>query len=140
MDRLGIGYLAEKRYTELSGGQRQMVIIARALTQQPELLIMDEPTTSLDFGNQYLVLAQMLDLAREGISVLMVTHNPDHAIFCADRIVAMRNGRIISMGNTQDVIDEPTMRRIYNMPIIVRDVSIDRFSSTTICIPVPDVV
>ncbi|MDR0490706.1 MAG: ABC transporter ATP-binding protein [Oscillospiraceae bacterium] len=140
MDRLGIGTLAEKRYTELSGGQRQMIIIARALTQQPEILIMDEPTTSLDFGNQYIVLAQMLELAREGISVLMVTHDPDHAIYCADRIIAMKSGSILAAGDTRDVINEPVMRRIYNMTIKVRDVSIDRHSRATICIPVPDII
>ena len=139
MDRLGIGSLAEKRYTELSGGQRQMVIVARALAQQPEVLIMDEPTASLDFGNQYLVLAQMVSLSREGMSVLMVTHNPDHAIYCADRIIAMKDGRIISEGATTSVINEAVMRSIYNMTIKVRDVSIDLKTRTTICIPVPDV-
>ncbi|MCL1828429.1 MAG: ABC transporter ATP-binding protein [Oscillospiraceae bacterium] len=138
MDRLGISGLAEKRYTEISGGQRQMVIVARALAQQPEMLIMDEPTASLDFGNQYLVLAQVLSLAEEGMGVLMVTHNPDHAVYCADRIIAMKGGRILTVGKTRDVINEPVMRSIYNMNIKVRDVSLDRHTSATICIPLPD--
>jgi len=140
MDRLGIGAIAEKRYTEISGGQRQMVIVARALAQQPEILVMDEPTASLDFGNQYLVLAQMLSLAREGMGVLMVTHNPDHAIYCADRIIAMKGGRILTVGETHEVINEAVMRSIYNMTIKVRDVSIDSHTRATICIPVPDVI
>ena len=139
MDRLGIGILAEKRYTEISGGQRQMVIIARALAQQPEMLIMDEPTASLDFGNQYLVLAQMLSLSEEGMGVLMVTHNPDHAIYCADRIIAMKGGRILTVGKTCEVITETAMRSVYNMTVKVRDVSLDRHTSATVCIPVPDV-
>ena len=138
MSRLDIVDYAKKQYTQLSGGQRQMVIIARALTQQPDILIMDEPTASLDFGNQYLVLAQMLRLAREGMSILMVTHNPDHALFCADRIVAMQDGRIIEAGQARDVVNEATMKNIYNMDIKVRDVAISRDSSSTVCIPVPD--
>ncbi len=137
MDRLGIGEYANKRYTELSGGQRQMVIIARALTQQPDLLIMDEPTASLDFGNQYLVLEQMLSLAREGMSVLMVTHNPDHALYCADRIIAMQDGRIISLGESRAVVSEATMEDIYHMTIKVRDVALGPEADATVCIPVP---
>lgn len=138
MERLGISDYANKRYTELSGGQRQMVIIARALTQQPDILIMDEPTASLDFGNQYLVLEQMLSLAREGMSILMVTHNPDHALYCADRIIAMQDGNILSLGASRAVVNEPTMRSIYNMTIKVRDVSISTDAAATVCIPVPN--
>jgi iron complex transport system ATP-binding protein len=137
MDRLGISAYANKRYTELSGGQRQMVIIARALTQQPDILIMDEPTASLDFGNQYLVLEQMLSLAREGMSILMVTHNPDHALYCADRIIAMQDGNILSLGTSRNVVSEANMRDIYNMTIKVRDVSIGPDANATVCIPVP---
>ncbi|MEA4891341.1 MAG: ABC transporter ATP-binding protein [Peptococcaceae bacterium] len=138
MARLGIERYAEKRYTELSGGQRQMVIIARALTQQPDILIMDEPTASLDFGNQYVVLAQMLRLAKGGMSILMVTHNPDHALYCADRIMAMRGGRIVRLGESRSVVNEPTMQSIYNMTIKVRDVTISPGCDSTVCIPVPD--
>lgn len=140
MSRLGVLKYARKRYTELSGGQRQMVIIARALTQQPDILIMDEPTASLDFGNQYTVLAHMLSLARDGMSILMVTHNPDHALYCADRIIAMRDGKIISLGQSQDVMNEPTMQSIYDMVIKIRDVNISANSNATVCIPVPEIV
>ena len=137
MDRLGISAYADRCYTELSGGQRQMVMIARALTQQPNLLMMDEPTASLDFGNQYLVLEQMRQLAQEGMGVLMVTHNPDHALYCADRIIAMGEGRIISMGEASGVVTEPTMERLYGMEIKVRSVPLEPPRETTVCIPVP---
>lgn len=137
MERLGISAYADRCYTQLSGGQRQMVLIARALTQQPDLLIMDEPTASLDFGNQYLVLEQMRCLAREGMGVLMVTHNPDHALYCADRIIAMRGGRIVAMGDASDVVTEPTMQQLYGMEIKVRTVSLEAEREATICIPVP---
>ncbi|WP_283117929.1 ABC transporter ATP-binding protein [Anaerotruncus colihominis] len=138
MERLGIAHYANKSYTALSGGQRQMVVIARALAQQPDLLIMDEPTASLDFGNQYLVLAQVKKLAREGMGVLMVTHNPDHAFYCADRIIAMEDGKILSMGDAGKVINEAVMKAIYHMPVKVRSVSLGEGLDATICIPVPD--
>lgn len=138
MERLGIAHYANKSYTALSGGQRQMVVIARALAQQPDLLIMDEPTASLDFGNQYLVLAQVKKLAREGMGVLMVTHNPDHAFYCADRIIAMEDGKILSMGDAGKVINEAVMKAVYHMPVKVRSVSLGEGLDTTICIPVPD--
>ena len=115
-----------------------MVLIARALTQQPDLLIMDEPTASLDFGNQYLVLEQMRCLAREGMGVLMVTHNPDHAVYCADRIVAMEEGKILAMGQAERVIREQVMNHIYHMPIKVRRVPLEEGSTATVCIPVPE--
>ena len=138
MERLGIAHYANKSYTALSGGQRQMVVIARALAQQPDLLIMDEPTASLDFGNQYLVLAQVKKLAREGMGVLMVTHNPDHAFYCADRIIAMEDGKILSMGDAGKVINEAVMKAVYHMPVKVRSVSLGEGLDATICIPVPD--
>ena len=138
MERLGIAHYANKSYTALSGGQRQMVVIARALAQQPDLLIMDEPTASLDFGNQYLVLAQVKKLAREGMGVLMVTHNPDHAFYCADRIIAMEDGKILSMGDAGKVINEAVMKAVCHMPVKVRSVSLGEGLDATICIPVPD--
>lgn len=138
MERLGIAHYANKSYTALSGGQRQMVVIARALAQQPDLLIMDEPTASLDFGNQYLVLAQVKKLARAGMGVLMVTHNPDHAFYCADRIIAMEDGKILSMGDAGKVINEAVMKAVYHMPVKVRSVSLGEGLDATICIPVPD--
>ena len=138
MERLGIAHYANKSYTALSGVQRQMVVIARDLAQQPDLLIMDEPTASLDFGNQYLVLAQVKKLAREGMGVLMVTHNPDHAFYCADRIIAMEDGKILSMGDAGKVINEAVMKAVYHMPVKVRSVSLGEGLDATICIPVPD--
>lgn len=138
MERLGVLQYAHQSYTALSGGQRQMVVIARALAQQPDLLIMDEPTSSLDFGNQYLVLAQVKRLAREGMGVLMVTHNPDHAFYCADRIVAMAEGRVLTTGRAERVIREPVMNHIYHMPVKVRRVPLEGERATTVCIPVPE--
>ncbi len=134
---LGLSSMAERVYTHLSGGQRQLVIIARALAQQPALLIMDEPTSSLDYGNQYLVLEHVRNLAHKGMAVLMVTHDPAHAVFCADRIVAIKNGRIVNAGDVASVISEPVMTNIYNMDIKVRNVELNADEECVVCIPRP---
>ena len=138
MDSLGITKYASRNYTELSGGQRQLVIIARAMAQQPDLLIMDEPASSLDYGNQYIVLSSVLKLSRMGMAVLMVTHDPAHAVFCADRVVTMRNGRVLTSGTTDDVITEDNMKDMYNMDVKVRNVDLGAGVMHRVCIPVPN--
>ena len=135
MERMDIVDLANRPYTQLSGGQQQLVLIARALTQQPRLLIMDEPTASLDFGNQQLVLQQMRDLADAGMSVLMVTHDPDHALFCAHRVIVMEDGRVIEEGDPNKVLDTACLKRIYNTNVKVIDVDLDG-EMQRVCIPV----
>ena len=79
---LGIAHLKDKTYTNLSGGEQQMVIIARALVQEPDFLIMDEPTSNLDFSNQITILNQINKLKKEGIGIVMATHSPDPEFLC----------------------------------------------------------
>lgn len=135
LERMGIARFADRPYTQLSGGQQQLVLIARALTQEPDLLIMDEPTASLDFGNQQLVLKQMRNLAEEGTSVLMVTHDPDHALYCAHRCIVMEEGRILTEGDPNRVLDTELLERIYNTEVKVIDVDLDG-RTQRVCIPV----
>ena len=132
---LGIENLAEATYTDLSGGQRQLVLIARALTQEPELLIMDEPTASLDFGNQQLVLSRMKSLARAGMAVIMVTHDPDHALYCADRVVVMQEGSILLDGSPDEAITTETLQRIYQTHVQVLDVTLSDGRVKRTCVP-----
>lgn len=136
MEQLGIADYAYKNYTELSGGQRQMVIIARALAQQTKIMVMDEPTASLDFGNQYIVLEQMARLSKSGLSVLMVSHNPDHALYCCDKVIAMQKGRILGEGIPGDIIDSAMMQRIYKTRVEIAQVNIPGRGSTAVCVPV----
>ncbi len=126
METLGIEDLAHEVYTELSGGQQQLVLIARALAQQPDVLIMDEPTASLDFGNQQVVLSQMKNLVAGGMSVLMVTHDPNHAFYCADWVVAMQDGRVVQTGTPQEVVTTSMLERLYNAQVEVCRVRIDK--------------
>lgn len=135
MQQLNIEHLAEATYTELSGGQQQLVLIARALAQQPKLLVMDEPTASLDFGNQQQVLSRIRHLTENGTSVLMITHDPGHAFFCADKVVLMEKGQVIATGAPTDMINERSLERLYGNRVCVADVALPTGDSTKVCVP-----
>jgi iron complex transport system ATP-binding protein len=96
--RLGIAHLAQRIYTEISGGERQLALVARALAQEATILILDEPTASLDFGNQLRVLAEIDALKRQGLAILMSTHQPEQALRVADRVALLKAGRIVAQG------------------------------------------
>ena len=115
LDALGIAVLAPRVYTELSGGERQLVLVARALAQEPRLLVMDEPTASLDFGNQIKVLDQIAALAGRGIAVLMSTHHPDDARRVADRVVLLKGGRIVGEGTPDALLSVGELARLYDV-------------------------
>lgn len=134
MRRMGVLHLADRPYTALSGGQRQLVLIARALAQEPKLLIMDEPTASLDFGNQELVLSTMRALALGGMGVLMVTHDPDHALYCADKVIVMEEGRVTGIGTPTEMITEETLDRIYGIDTRVLDVEVAPGDRRRVCV------
>lgn len=116
LDKLGIGHLAQNPYTQLSGGERQLVLIARALAQEPEILIMDEPTANLDFGNQLAVLEHVRGLARGGgLGVLMTTHDPNHALVYGSKVAAMgRKGSFVA-GTPSQVVTPEYLRRTYGV-------------------------
>ena len=135
LELLGITHLAHKDYTGLSGGQQQLVLIARALTQESDILIMDEPTAALDFGNQQLVLSRMHMLSRMGKAVIMVTHDPDHALFCADKVVVMDEGAVLQEGTPDDCITTETLRHIYNAEAYVMDVEVPTGEIVRACVP-----
>lgn len=116
LERLGIGHLADKLYTQVSGGERQMVLIARALAQEPEVLVMDEPTASLDYGNQVKVLRQISHLVKEGISVIMTTHFPDHAFLCATK-VGLITRDWVRFGTPDEVVTEGSLKETYGVDV-----------------------
>lgn len=132
LDYLGVGHLAEKPYTDISGGERQLVMIASALTQEPELMILDEPTAHLDFGNQYRFVELVEKLRERDMGVLMTTHFPDHALILGSRTAVLSGGRIIAEGLAHEVINDASMRELYGIEVNVRQIE-DRI----ICIPGP---
>jgi len=123
LDSLGILDLAGARYTEISGGERQLVLIARALAQQAQWLILDEPAASLDLGNQIKVLRAVGELARSGLGVLMTTHVPDHAFLYASRVALMSEGRILAMDTPGMALTETTLRKAYGVDVRVVEIS-----------------
>ncbi len=117
LQRLGIEHLAGRPYTEISGGERQLVMIARALAQEPRYVILDEPTASLDFGNQGKVMSQIRRLAGEGLGVLFTTHDPNQALRYADRALLLRDGRALASGNAADLLTPERLAALYGVAI-----------------------
>ena len=119
LESLGISPLADRPVTEISAGERQLALVARALAQEPRLLVMDEPTASLDFGNQVRVLERIAALAGGGISILFSTHDPDHAFLAAQRALLLAEGRVLALGTPREVIRADTLERLYHVAVQV---------------------
>jgi len=119
LERLSILHLADRAYTEISGGERQLTLIARALAQGARTFIMDEPASGLDYGNQLRLLEQILALSREGYTFIKSTHSPEHALWIADRVVMMKDGRIVADGRCDDVVSEANLFNLYNTKVTV---------------------
>ncbi len=135
MDALQITNLQDRIYTELSGGERQLVLIARALAQQPKILIMDEPTSNLDFGNQVRVLRQINELARQGLTVVMTSHFPNHAYLCASKVALVRSSKTIQIGTSDEIITEENLRETYGIDVKITSVSDRNGHAVKACIP-----
>ncbi len=115
LETLGIAALAGRVYTHISGGERQLALVARALAQEPAILLLDEPTASLDFGNQIRVLEHLAHLRERGIAILMSTHQPEHALRCANRTALVGEGRLLALGPTADVATTANLARLYGV-------------------------
>ena len=117
LSELRIAHLADKSFTQISGGERQLALIARALAQESPLLIMDEPTASLDFGNQSLMLNEIRRLKASGRSVLFCTHDPDHALRCADRALLLHGGNVLALGSPREVVTAANLKTLYGVDV-----------------------
>jgi iron complex transport system ATP-binding protein len=119
LERLSIVHLADRPYTEISGGERQLAIIARALTQGARTFVMDEPATGLDYGNQLRLLEQIGKLSQEGYTFIKSTHSPEHALWIADRAIMIKDGNIIADGPCDAVVNDENLFRLYNARVNV---------------------
>lgn len=122
LDSLGILDLKDRAVSSLSGGERQLVIIARALAQQPKILLLDEPTAHLDLANQVRVLRLLRALAAQGLSVLLTTHDPNIALAVADYTVLMRRGHGCLAGPTRTLLTAENLSSVYGVPVAVLSV------------------
>jgi len=132
LERLRISSLRNRGYTQISGGERQLVLIARALVQQTRILILDEPTANLDFGNQIRVLTQIQSLAREGYTIIQSTHNPELTFMFSDWVLALHKGKVMANGVPSDVLTKDLIHKLYDVDIEVHSLYEDK---VRVCIP-----
>ena len=125
---LNVAHLYDKPYTDISGGERQLVLLAAALVQEPEVLVLDEPTAHLDFGNQFRFLRLVRSLRDQGIGIIMTTHFPDHALDVGGTTAVLQKGRLAAWGPSDDVIDGELLSTVYGL-----DVEVGRLGGRKFC-------
>ncbi len=131
LKKFGIHHLKDKPYTSLSGGEQQLVFFARVISQEPRILILDEPTSHLDFGNQLKTLDIISKLAADGISIVMTSHFPDHAFMSSNKVALMKDRRFLGIDSPENIITQKNMEEVYGIHVKIMDVSPVR----KICIP-----
>jgi len=135
IERMRLAHLADSVYTRISGGERQLALIARALAQDARIIVMDEPTANLDFGNQVRVMEHIQALARTGMGVLLSTHDPDQAFVCADRVAMLHEGKLARTGAPAQAITAERLRELYGVDVEVTQVETASGARRTACIP-----
>lgn len=131
LEMLGIQHLATRAFLRISGGERQLVLIARAIAQKAKVIIMDEPTANLDYGNQIRVLGKVKELAQSGYTIIQSTHSPDHAFWFANRVLALKDGRVAALGPPAQVLTPQLISSLYNV-----EVQVEAMGSSFGCVPV----
>ena len=116
LEQIGMAEFARKSYLELSGGQRQLVLIARALCQECAALVMDEPVTGLDYGNQFRLLELIGELADSGPAIVLTTHHPEQAVYLGGRAVLLKDGRVVADGPVGSTVTAAQVKALYNLP------------------------
>lgn len=115
LELIGIADFAPRSFSNLSGGEQQLVLVARALAQDSEILVMDEPTASLDFGNQFRALEKVRALTEEGYTVLLSTHNPQHALSFCNCLLALRDCGVAAFGETKTQLTAELIEQLYSI-------------------------
>ena len=123
METMGIGDLADRSMLELSGGERQLVLVARALAQEPDVLLLDEPTSHLDLRHRTRVLECVRAFAEAGGAALVVSHDLSLAARSCDRLALMAEGRVVSSGSPRDVLEPELLRRVFGVEASVETAS-----------------
>lgn len=135
LETLNISFLKNRIYTEISGGERQMVLIARALTQNPLILVMDEPTSNLDFGNQMRVLEQINHLSKKGLTVIMTSHFPNHAFICSTKVVILKKDGVYLKGSAAEVMTEENLKAAYGIEMKITGIENNKGERINTCVP-----
>ncbi|MDR1082768.1 MAG: ABC transporter ATP-binding protein [Coriobacteriales bacterium] len=138
MVSLGVEELATRDYTQLSGGERQMVLIARALAQEPAFLVMDEPTASLDFGNQARVLSLIRSLAATttaSLGIIMTTHDPNQAFLLGGRVACMGRDGSFVLGDAREIITPELLNSLYGTEVAFATATTSAGTAIPLCAP-----
>lgn len=136
LERIGIEHLAHRTYTQISGGEQQLVLIARAIAQNAKTIIMDEPTSALDYGNTVRVLSCVRQLAKEGMSIVQSTHQPDQAFLYSDKTLVIDKGLVRAFGDPKEVITKELVSDIYGIDVEVNSLYEDK---VRVCVPVREI-
>lgn len=118
----GIGHLAFRIMDNLSGGEKQLVLIARALLQNSAFIILDEPTSNLDYGNQLMVLEKLKELNRNGVGIIYSTHNPELALTYSSKIITLNRGKIATYSSPEKLVEESKLEELYGRKLYIRKV------------------
>lgn len=130
--------LANKKYTTLSGGQRQLILIARAICQSAKVFVMDEPAANLDYANHQLLMKVILELAGQGYCIVMSTHSPEHPFSVGSKVLLMKSGQVAGFGSPKAVITPENLQSVYDIEMDVITLH-DRYGAErTICLPVQE--
>ncbi|MEG1806368.1 MAG: ABC transporter ATP-binding protein, partial [Clostridia bacterium] len=130
LELLDIVKFKNRNFSHLSGGEQQLVLIARAIAQGNKILLMDEPCSSLDYGNQIKILQKLKMLAREGYLIFLTSHNPMHAYMFADNVLLLNNGVVEGYGNPKDVLKKKVIKNIFDVEVDIMNVGNKNF-----CVP-----
>ena len=129
---MGIEHLRDRSFSNISGGEQQMTLIARAIAQQTKMLIMDEPCSNLDYGNQIRVMKSVKRLAEQGYLVIQSTHNPEHAFLFADEVLVMLDGQVGGIGQAEEILTEELLQEVYGIRIRLHEITESRIK---MCVP-----
>ena len=125
LESLGIAHLANRGCSKISGGEVQLMLLARALVQDAKILIMDEPTANLDYGNAFRVMQRISHLGEQGYTVIFSTHEPNQAFRYATRVLALRGGEVLCEGEPSKVLTEKTLSELYGISVAVRSADVE---------------
>ena len=132
---LGITHLRDRGFGRISGGERQLVLLARAIIQDARILVMDEPTANLDYGNQFRVMERIRGLVEEGYTVIISTHNPEHALLFAEKAFVLQNGEVKAAGPSREVLTEELMKQLYDVEVRLLDTEFHG-ENAKVCVPI----
>ncbi len=132
LNKLGLSHLKNRGYGNISGGEQQLTLIARAMAQQARILVMDEPSASLDFGNRIRVMETVRRLKQEGYCIIQSTHDPEQAYLYSDKILALYDGQVLALGTPQEILQDSLISTLYGVDV---EISSMRNDTIRVCVP-----